>query len=114
MEIRFKMIFKGSLIELQKIKKFFLAIFKTEVDIVPGSDSSLSSVPVSVSDSTLSTEKRVLDANSSECSLPKCFKCEDSAAVSSSEIASSLPSVETSPSAENHTKGSVTKLVSAL
>ena len=65
MEIRFKMIFKGSLIELQKIKKFFLAIFKTEVDIVPGSDSSLSSVPVSVSDSTLSTEKRVLDANSS-------------------------------------------------
>ena len=115
MEIPCKMIFKGPLIELQKIKKFFLATFKIEVDIVPGSDTSLSSFSVSVSDSTSSTEKRVLDANSSECSLPKCLKCEHSATVSSSnEIASSLPSVETSPSAENHTEGSVTELVECI
>jgi len=82
--------------------------------IVPGSDTSLSSVPVSVSDSTSSTEKLVLDANSSECSLPKCLKCEHSATVSSSKIESSLPFVETSPSAENHTEGSFTKLVECV
>ena len=114
MEIPCKMIFKGPLIELQKIKKFFLATFKTEIDIVPGSDTSLSTVPVSVSDSTSSTEKCVLVANSSEFSLPKRLKCEHSATVSSLEIASSLPSVETFTSAENHTEGSVTKLVECI
>ena len=116
MKIPCKMILKGPLKKLQKIKKKkkFLATFKTKVDIVLDSDTSLSFVPVSVSDSTSSTEKCVLDANNSECSLPKCVKCEHSATMSSSAIASSFPSVETSPSAENHTESSVTKLVECI
>ena len=81
MKIPCKMILKSPLIELQKIKKIFLATFKTEVDIVLDSDTNVSSDPISVSNSTSSTEKCVLDANSSECSLPKRLKCEHSATM---------------------------------
>ena len=127
MEIPCKMIFKGPLTELQKVKRFFLSAFRVEV-IVSGlmidDASASSSVTTTVSDSTdyasasssvttnvsVSTpsEKRTVDAKNSECSQAKRVKCVDSASVSNLAVASSLTaSTKLLPPAENRTKGDV-------
>ena len=127
MEIPCKMIFKGPLTELQKVKRFFLSAFRVEV-IVSGlmidDASASSSVTTTISDSTdyasasssvttnvsVSTpsEKRNVDAKNSECSQAKRVKCVDSASVSNLAVASSLTaSTKLLSPAENLTKGDV-------